>query len=258
MEPFLTKALALPSANHDTKQDTLLDALSDWTQDRKIIRDELTSVLFAGSDTTASSMTWIFFELARNPRVVRKLRNIILERIGSTRPPTYQEVKDFKYLQHIINETQRLYATMPFATRQALQDTVLPRGGGPDGLDPVGVRAGTPVIYSALVMHRRRDLYPSESESLPDPLLWVPERWENWNPKSWQLIPFSGGPRICIGQNFAVMEMGYTLVRVLQTFDRIVDYTGGGPPVLKCGIVVTPFHPVKVGFLKPGETLNWK
>ncbi|KAL1984059.1 hypothetical protein VTN96DRAFT_9656 [Rasamsonia emersonii] len=255
MEPFISQALTLPPGSPEAKSDTLLQALASWTRDRQMIRDELTSVLFAGSDTTASSMSWIFFELARHPNVVAKLRALILRKIG-TRRPTYQEIKDLKYLQYVINETQRLYATMPFATRQALQDTTLPRGGGPDGLSPIGVRAGTPIIYSALLMHRRRDLYPPVSESFPDPLEWVPERWEHWTPKSWQLIPFSGGPRICIGQQFALMEMGYTLCRILQTFEHIVDYTGGGPPVLKCGIVVTPFHGVQIGFVRPAVAAN--
>lgn len=252
IEPYISQGLSLPVDSIElSKSDTLLHALTGYTRDRKIIRDQLTSVLFAGSDTTASALTWVFFELARHPEVVAKLRSVILATIGPERQPTYQEIKDMKYLTYVINETLRLYATMPFATRQALVDTTLPRGGGPDGLSPIGVKAGTPILYSALLMHRRRDLYPSQSEKFPyDPLDWVPERWETWTPKSWQLIPFSGGPRICIGQQFALMESAYTICRVLQTFEKIVDYNDTGPPVLKYGIVVTPFNGVKIGFVK--------
>jgi cytochrome P450 len=188
--------------------------------------------------------------------VVKRIRTLIINTLGPTnRKPTYQEIKDMKYITYVINESQRLYATMPFATRQALVDTTLPRGGGPDGLSPVGIPAGTPVLYSALLMHRRRDLYPPVSEKFPyDPRKWVPERWETWTPKSWQTIPFSGGARICIGQQFALMEMAYTICRILQTFDQIVDYSGGAPPELKYGIVVTSFKGVRIGFVRNGQS----
>ncbi|KAL1970924.1 hypothetical protein VTN77DRAFT_2758 [Rasamsonia byssochlamydoides] len=140
MESFISQALALPPGSPEAKSDTLLHALAGWTRDPKIIRDELASVLFAGSDTTASSLSWIFLKLTRHPRVVAKLRAIILREVG-TRRPTYQEIKDLKYLQYVINETQRLYATMPFATTQALQDTRTPRfpaAAGPTASVPSG------------------------------------------------------------------------------------------------------------------------
>lgn len=98
-------------------------------------------------------------------------------------------------------------------------------------------------------MQRRRDLYPPISETFPyDPLDWVPERWGTWTPKSWQFIPFNGGPRICIGMNFAMSEMGYTIVRLLQQFDTIIDYGNTGEAY--CSIVIMPAHGTKVGFGK--------
>ena len=91
--------------------------------------------------------------------------------------------------------------------RMCLRDTTLPKGGGPDGKQPIGVLKGNHVSYSALYMHRRPDLYPVSSD-LPHPHVFSPERWEKWQPKTWQYIPFNGGPRICIGQQFALTEMG--------------------------------------------------
>jgi len=247
------------SKNAADERNTLLHALVAYTDNAKDIRDQLTSVLFAGSDTTASALTWLVFELSRNPHVVKKLREQIYEALGTTAPtrlPTYTEIKQMKYLSNCINETLRLYATMPFATRQALRDTTLPRGGGPDGKSPIAVLKDTPVLYSALLMHRRRDLYPDEGLGFPDPRIWSPERWDVWQPKVWQLIPFSGGPRICIGQNFAVTEIGYTIVRLLQTYERIDDLNPRGKedPILKYGIVATPEEGVRVAFVKHDGT----
>lgn len=100
-------------------------------------------------------------------------------------------------------------------------------------------------------MQRRRDIYPPISETFPyDPLEWVPERWATWTPKAWTFIPFNGGPRICIGMNFAMMEMGYTIVRLLQNFDKIIDY--GNTTNIHVEIVITPADGTNVGFVKKG------
>lgn len=90
--------------------------------------------------------------------------------------------------------------------RSALEDTTLPTT---PGHPPISVVKGDIVIYSTLAMQRRRDLYPPASEKFEDPALFSPERWEGWTPKPWQYVPFNGGPRICVGQNFAMTEMAY-------------------------------------------------
>jgi cytochrome P450 len=253
MQPFIAETLALSPEELESKlskSDTFIHAMARFTRDPKMIRDQITSLLLAGRDTTASTLSWLFLELSRNPRVVEKLRAEIKDMLGdSGRPPTYQEIKDMRYLTWTINETLRLYPVVPFNVRTALKDTTLPHGAGRDGLDPVGVLKDTPVGYSTLLMQRRRDLYPPISETFPyDPLDWVPERWATWTPKAWQFIPFNGGPRICIGMNFAMSEMGYTIIRILQEFEQIIDY--GNTSTLKCEIVVTPADGVNVGFVK--------
>lgn len=253
IQPIMDEVLALTPAELDSKlskSDTFIHALARFTRDRKVIRDQLVALLLAGRDTTASTLSFVFLELSRNPRVVAKLQKEMAEVLGdSKKPPTYQQLKDMKYLTHVVNETLRLYPVVPFNVRAAMKDTTLPHGAGADGMQPVGVLSGTPVGYSTLIMQRRRDLYPPISDTFPyDPLDWVPDRWSTWTPKSWQFIPFNGGPRICIGMNFAMMEMGYTIIRILQDFDQIIDY--GNKPVLKTDIVITPANGVKVGFVK--------
>jgi cytochrome P450 len=209
IETYITQALALTPSELEqksSKSDTFVHALARFTRSCKVIRDQIMAILIAGRDTTASGLSWAFLELARNPHVVEKLRSEIFNRLGpSGRAPTYQDIKDMKYLTNIINETLRLYPVVPYNVRHSLVDTTLPRGAGPNGLDPVGVKANTAIGYSTLMMQRRRDLYPPISETFPyDPADWVPERWATWTPKSWQFIPFNGGPRICIGQNFGM------------------------------------------------------
>jgi cytochrome P450 len=159
-------------------------------------------------------------------------------------------------------ETLRLYPVVPFNVRLALKDTTLPTGGGPDGLSPIGILKDTPIGYSTLVMQRRPDLTPSQpSPTNPSAQIsvldFVPERWQTWQPKPWNYIPFNGGPRICIGQQFALTEMGYTIVRLLQRYERIENHmlpVDGGEPCLKAEIVLQPGQGVHVGFFgKAGE-----
>lgn len=181
-----------------------------------------------------------------------------------------------------MNEVLRMYPVVPFNVRLALHDTTLPRGGGPDGLSPIGILKDTPIGYSTLVMQRRLDLYPAEW-SVPitsstglqtpnplHPLNFFPDRWASWQPKMWTYVPFNGGPRICIGQQFALTEMGYTIVRMLQRFERLDRMgedgcaergsVGGvkvgskemGGPVLKAEIVLQPGAGVWMGFYDRG------
>jgi cytochrome P450 len=93
---------------------TFLHALAGFTRDRKVLRDQLIAVLLAGRDTTACTLSWTIYELARHPECLRKLREEILSVVGPTRPPTYEDLKSMKYLQNVMNETLRLYPIVPF------------------------------------------------------------------------------------------------------------------------------------------------
>ncbi|KAL2065144.1 hypothetical protein VTL71DRAFT_4285 [Oculimacula yallundae] len=267
VNPYIDQALSLSQDELDTKTKseegyTFLHALASFTRDRKVLRDQLVAVLLAGRDTTASTLSWTFYELARHPEVVKKLRAEIMDQVGLDRAPTYADLKGMKYLQNVMNETLRLYPVVPFNVRLALKDTTLPRGGGPDGLSPIGILKDTPIGYSTLIMQRRPDLTPptphptSPSSPQITVLDFVPERWQSWQPKPWTYIPFNGGPRICIGQQFALTEMGYTIVRLLQRFEEVENFMGavdGGNPCLKAEIVLQPGQGVRVGFKERGS-----
>ncbi|KAF2273893.1 cytochrome P450 [Westerdykella ornata] len=250
---YVDKTLSLSPAELEKKTShdegyTFLHAIAGFTRDRSLLRDQLVSILLAGRDTTACTLSWVIYHLSVEPAITAKLRAEIIQTVGLQRTPTYDDLKNMKYLQHILNEILRLYPVVPFNVRCALKDTTLPVGGGPDGSQPVGIPKGTVIGYSTLVMQRRPDLYPPPESGFPDINKFVPERWDDWTPKSWTYIPFNGGPRICIGQQFALTEMGYTVVRLLQRFEKIENRMNGVDPGLHCDIVLQPAKPVMVAF----------
>lgn len=266
IQPYIDRVLSLTPSELDqklSKRETFLDALARFTRDPRVLRDQLVAVLLAGRDTTATTLSFCIFELARNPHVVAKLRQEISTRLGlgpSAQKPSYTDLKDMRYLNAVLNETMRLYPVVPFNVRYSLRDTTLPRGGGPDGLSPIGVRAKTRIIYSTMIMQRSAENYdPPSSPTYIDPEKWVPERWlSGWQPKPWQFIPFNGGPRICIGQQFATIEMGYTVVRILQAFEHIQALPANGKtrvedPVLRFEVTLSPGSELNCVFVREGE-----
>lgn len=118
--------------------------------------------------------------------------------------------------KHGSNKTPalRIHPVVPVNSRSAIRDTILPRGGGPDNESPLFVPAGTLVSYSPYAMHRRTDIYGPDAET------YRPERWETLRP-SWEYLPFNGGPRICLGQQYALTEASFVTVRLVQEFKRL-------------------------------------
>jgi len=197
-----------------------LTELIKTTRDSKRLRDELLNILLAGRDTTASLLSHTFHVLARRPDILKKLIAEIDELQGVK--PDYESIKGMKYLKNVLSESLRLYPVVPGNSRFANKDTTLPRGGGPDGQSPVFVPKGTMVAYSTYTMHRRKDIYGPDAEEFR------PERWsaeEGLRP-GWAYLPFNGGPRICVGQQFALTEASYTIIRLLQEFCGIEDRDG--------------------------------
>jgi cytochrome P450 len=102
--PYIDQALQLSSEELEqvTQSDTdytFLHALAAHTRDRKVLRDQIVSMLLAGRDTTACTLSWLFYELSVHPHVVDKLRKEILQQVGPTRAPTYADLKNMRYLQ---------------------------------------------------------------------------------------------------------------------------------------------------------------
>lgn len=220
----------LHDAHKLDQQYVFLYELSKQTLNKTELTDQLLNILLAGRDTTASLLSITFFTLARRPDIWTKLRNEVLKLDG--RKPSFTDLKSMTYLTWVLNESKhpfthnlypefyltnlalRLYPVVPINVRMANKNTTLPLGGGPEGKDPLFIARGEEVMYSVYTMHRRPELFGSDADE------YRPERWEKLKP-GWGYIPFNGGPRICIGQQFALTEAGYTVVRVLQEFERI-------------------------------------
>ncbi|KAG8413799.1 hypothetical protein J3459_012483 [Metarhizium acridum] len=111
----------------------------------------------------------------------------------------------------------RLYPPVPLNNREAVRTTVLPVGGGSDGRRPILVRKGEVVVFSQYVDSRKKNIYGQDANDFR------PERWETGELSNigWAYFPFSGGPRQCLGEDFAVMEVSYTIVRLLQEYSVI-------------------------------------
>lgn len=94
---------------------------------------------------------------------------------------------------------------------------MLPTGGGPDGNSPILVRKGEVVVFSQYVNSRRKNIYGPDADDFR------PERWEGRELANigWAYFPFNGGPRQCLGEDFALMEVSYTIVRLLQAASSI-------------------------------------
>lgn len=193
----------------DKKKYTFLHELVSRTQDPYTLRSELLNVLLAGRDTTAGLLSNTWHVLAHRPDIYAKLRAEV-DALGGVKPD-YQTLKDMKYLRYLLNESLRLMPVVPGNGRTAVRDTVLPLGGGPNQTDPVFVPKGMMVVYQPWSMHRRTDYFGQ------DALEFKPERWEGLRP-GWEYLPFNGGPRICVGQQYALLEAGYVTVRLCQNF----------------------------------------
>lgn len=125
VEQFIERALRLniSDLNEKSNQSFLHAIAATGVRDRKVIRDQVVAVLLAGRDTTAGTLSFTFQELSANPEIVRKLRREILERVGTSRAPTYEDLKSMPYLQHVMNETLRLYPSVPFNVCRSFMPT---------------------------------------------------------------------------------------------------------------------------------------
>jgi cytochrome P450 len=177
----------------------LLNELVAETRDPVELRDQVLHILLAGRDTTSSLLCWTILLLSRHPAEFRRLREVIISHFGTEKAPTaeltFESLKSCKPLTHVLYETLRLYPLLPVNGRQAVKDTFLPVGGGPDRKQPIAIKKGEQVGYSAYVMQRRKDIWGPDADDF------VPARWEG-RKLGWEFIGFSGGPRVCLGRKY--------------------------------------------------------
>uniref|UniRef100_A0A7S2ECU8 Cytochrome P450 n=1 Tax=Trieres chinensis TaxID=1514140 RepID=A0A7S2ECU8_TRICV len=230
----------LESRNYaEVKDPSLLRFLVDLRGadiDNKQLRDDLMTMLIAGHETTAAVLTWALFELSKNPEISAKVRAEIDSVVGD-REPTLEDVKDMRYLRLVIAETLRLYPEPPLLIRRCRTENDLPKGGGREAT----VIRGMDMFLSLYNIHRDPKLWPNPDKFDPDrfdrpyvnPEV---EGWAGYDPKKWEgrlypneisadfaYLPFGGGARKCVGDDFALLEASVTLATVLRRFEFEFD-----------------------------------
>lgn len=132
----------------------VLDAIVADVEDPQELRSQLLNILLAGSDTISGILGFLLASLAQHPQIFKKLRNIIIDEFGTfdrSEQITLSKLKSCSYLQWFLNEVLRVYPSVPVNFREAVRDTTLPVGGGPDGRSPVFIPKGFLVAWEVCI-----------------------------------------------------------------------------------------------------------
>jgi cytochrome P450 len=168
------------------------------------LRDECITLFIAGHETTALALTHCLYLLARN-RSVRERFHAELDTVLGGRLPSAEDTKALELTERIIKESMRVYPPVWVIGREAIRDVEL---GG------YTVKRGTQLILPQWVVHRDPGYFPNPEEFDPDRFL--PERCKDW--PRFAYFPFGGGPRVCVGNHFAMMEATLLLALFGQRF----------------------------------------
>lgn len=170
----------------------------------KQVRDELMTIFIAGHETTANALSWTLYLLSEHPDVEERLIDEI-DRVMKGRLPTPDDYMKLTFTQNIIWESLRLYPPS-FVTSRKVDEEV--------EIDGHRFKKGDVILVSQFVMHRKPEYFH-------DPLSFRPERFEDNFLKTippFAFFPFGGGPRVCIGNHFAIMEAVLVLATISQRF----------------------------------------
>lgn len=179
------------------------------------LRDEAMTLYLAGHETTALTLSWSWVLLARHPEAEAKLAEEWSRVLGG-RTPTPEDLPNLPYTDAVLSEAMRVYPPVYLIGREATRDLEL---GG------YRVKRGTTIFMSQWVSHR-------DPRWFPDPEEFLPERWLDGLAKrlpKYAYYPFGGGPRVCIGNTFALMEAAILLAAVGQRYrftladDAVID-----------------------------------
>jgi cytochrome P450 len=170
-------------------------ALSD-----REVRDQAMTILLAGHETTANALAWTFYLLARHPDVRQRLEQEVDSVLGA-RTATTDDLPSLPFTLQVLKEAMRLYPPAYIVGRAATRDVTI--GGA-------RVKRGQPVLVNVAGIHRRAEVFPDPDRFDPD--RFAPDREKALAALSY--LPFGAGPRVCIGNHFALME-GHLLLATL-------------------------------------------
>ncbi|MEU7634132.1 cytochrome P450 [Nocardia sp. NPDC049220] len=180
------------------------DAESGEGMTDRQLRDEILTMLFAGHETSANTLTWVWYLLGHHPDVEERLRAEIDTVLADRRPRT-ADLPPLTYTRQVIQETLRLYSPAWHNYRQAVED---------DEIGGYRIPAGTTILWSYYFIHRHPNYWPNPEQFDPD-------RFSEVNDVGGThpgYYPFGAGPRMCIGNVFAMAEMQLTIAMTLQRY----------------------------------------
>ncbi|XP_050329316.1 cytochrome P450 4d1 [Bactrocera neohumeralis] len=198
------------------------------------IREEVDTFMFEGHDTTSAAITFFFYNIATYPECQRKCYAEIVDIFGkdTSKPVTYEALNNLTYVELCIKETLRLFPSVPLLGRKVTQECeingkVLP--------------AGTNIGISPLYLGRQESIFP-------DANIFKPERFDISNDAKkvnpYAYIPFSAGPRNCIGQRFAMLEVKSIVTNVLRHFEIEFVSDGTEGPILIAELILRTKDPL--------------
>jgi cytochrome P450 len=194
------------------------------------LRDEMMTLFLAGHETTATALTWTWYLLSRHPEVAAKLTDE-LDRVLAGRAPSVGDLPNLPYTEMVIREAIRLYPPAPGFAREPIEDVTI---GGYD------VPKGSLLVVNTYVLHK-------DGRFFADPERFDPERfapgWEERIPR-YAYLPFGGGPRVCIGNSFAIMEARLILATMAQYYRLRLDPDEPIRPVQL--VTLRPSRPVRM------------
>ncbi|KAK6622117.1 hypothetical protein RUM44_001924 [Polyplax serrata] len=171
------------------------------------IREEVDTFMFEGHDTVTSGISFTLYALAHNQKIQENAYREQIEIFGdSDREMTVTDLQDMKYLEMVLKESQRLFPSVPIFGRLILDDLKL--------VDGYFLPKGCQCYVNVRKLHKDPSIWPNPEEFNPENFL--PEASRNRNPYAY--VPFSAGPRNCIGQRYAMMEMKSCLSKILRKF----------------------------------------
>lgn len=207
------------------------------TMTDKQIRDEVFTLFFAGHETTALTLTWTLYLLALNPEVEAKLYAEIKQVLGG-KLPTIGDYINLPYTEKVIKESLRLRPPVWAIGREAVKDCFV-------GEYPV--EKGSAVLMSQWIAHRDKRYFAN-------PECFLPERWTEQFTESlpkFAYFPFGGGPRVCIGNTFAMVESVLILATIVQRFH--LDLVSNEPVELSPAVTLRTKYGIKMKLTKRGN-----
>jgi cytochrome P450 len=179
------------------------DADTDERMTDQQVRDEVFTMFLAGHETSATVLSWIWYLLWQHPDAERRFHQE-LETVLGGRLPTFADLPNLRYTRMVINEAMRLYPPAWFIPRTVMADDVI---------GDVPVKAGTFIMVSSYAVHRHPDFWEDAERFDPERFAASSEPVQRH-----AYLPFGEGPRMCIGNNFALMEMQLIMATLGQRY----------------------------------------